>query len=278
MIDRIEQLEQEARAAIDAAADTDALEDVRIRYLGRKAELPNLLRGVAQLPPEERAAVGKAANAARQALEAAVAAREQALAAGELEQRLVADRVDVTLPADPLPAIGRLHLITQTRREMEDIFIGLGFNVAEGPEVETAYYNFDALNTPRDPPLAADDRHVLHKARRGSVRSRDAAAAGTHLAGPGACDGEPAATALHRRAGSHLPSGLRRDAHAAVPPARGSGRRHRHHAGGPSGDAADIRPGDVRRRAPRCGCARTSSRSPSPASKSTSRASTATTA
>jgi len=148
MIDRIEQLQQEARAAVDAAADTDALEDVRIRYLGRKAELPNLLRGVAQLPPEERAAVGKAANAARQALEAAVAAREQALAASELELRLVQDRVDVTLPADPLPATGRLHLITQTRREMEDVFIGLGFNIAEGPEVETAYYNFDALNTP----------------------------------------------------------------------------------------------------------------------------------
>ena len=148
MIDRIEQLEQEARAAVDAAADTDALEDVRIRYLGRKAELPNLLRGVAQLPAEERGAVGKAANAARQALEAAVAAREQALAASELELRLVQDRVDVTLPADPLPATGRLHLITQTRREMEDVFIGLGFNVAEGPEVETAYYNFDALNTP----------------------------------------------------------------------------------------------------------------------------------
>ena len=148
MIDRIEQLEQEARAAVDAAADTDALEDVRIRSLGRKAELPNLLRGVAQLPPEERAAVGKAANVARQALEAAVAAREQALAASELELRLVQDRVDVTLPADPLPATGRLHLITQTRREMEDVFIGLGFNVAEGPEVETAYYNFDALNTP----------------------------------------------------------------------------------------------------------------------------------
>jgi phenylalanyl-tRNA synthetase alpha chain len=148
MIDRIEQLEQEARAAVEAAADTDALEDVRIRYLGRKAELPNLLRGVAQLPPEERGAVGKAANAARQALEAAVAAREQALAAAELELRLVKDRVDVTLPADPLPATGRLHLITQTRREMEDVFIGLGFNVAEGPEVETAYYNFDALNTP----------------------------------------------------------------------------------------------------------------------------------
>jgi phenylalanyl-tRNA synthetase alpha chain len=148
MIDRIEQLEREARAAIDAAADTDALEDVRIRYLGRKAELPNLLRGVAQLPPEERGGVGKAANAARQALDGAVQRRATELAAGELEERLVADRVDVTLPADPLPATGRLHLITQTRREMEDIFIGLGFNVAEGPEVETAYYNFDALNTP----------------------------------------------------------------------------------------------------------------------------------
>jgi len=148
MIDRIEQLQQDAQAEIAAADSTDALEEVRIRHLGRKAELPNLLRGVAQLPPEERGAVGKAANAARQALETAVAARERALAASELELRLVQDRVDVTLPADPLPATGRLHLITQTRREMEDVFIGLGFNIAEGPEVETAYYNFDALNTP----------------------------------------------------------------------------------------------------------------------------------
>jgi phenylalanyl-tRNA synthetase alpha chain len=148
MIDKIQQLQRDAQADIDAADSTDALEEVRIRYLGRKAELPNLLRGVAQLPPEQRAAVGKAANAARQALEAGVAAREQALAGSELDRRLARDRVDVTLPADPLPATGRLHLITQTRREMEDIFIGLGFNVAEGPEVETAYYNFDALNTP----------------------------------------------------------------------------------------------------------------------------------
>ncbi len=146
MIDEIERIEQEARAAIEAAPSSDALERARIRYLGRKAELPNLLRTVSQLPPAERAAVGKAANRARQALEAAVERRFQALAAAELEQRLVADRVDVTLPADPLPAIGRLHLITQTRREIEDVFVGLGFNVAEGPEVETVYYNFDALN------------------------------------------------------------------------------------------------------------------------------------
>jgi phenylalanyl-tRNA synthetase alpha chain len=148
MIDQIAQLEHDAQAAIDAAESTESLEETRIRYLGRKAELPNLLRSVATLPPQERAAVGKAANAARQALEAAVQRRSEALTAGELEQRLVADRVDITLPADPLPITGRLHLITETRREMEDVFIGLGFNVAEGPEVETAYYNFDALNTP----------------------------------------------------------------------------------------------------------------------------------
>ncbi len=148
MIDQIRQIEHDAQAAIGAATTTDALEEARIRFLGRKAELPNLLRGVAQLPPEQRAEVGKAANQARQELEAAVTRRSQALAASELDVRLAEDRVDVTLPADPLPQTGRLHLITQTRRDIEDVFIGLGFNVAEGPEVETAYYNFDALNTP----------------------------------------------------------------------------------------------------------------------------------
>src|ERR1700726_1919057 len=148
MTERVAQIQQEAQAAIGAAATTDALEDVRVRYLGRKAELPNLLRNVAQLPPEERAATGKAANQARQALERAIEDRAGQLATAELELRLEQDRLDVTLPADPLPAIGRLHLMTQTRREIEDVFIGLGFQIAEGPEVETVYYNFDALNHP----------------------------------------------------------------------------------------------------------------------------------
>jgi phenylalanyl-tRNA synthetase alpha chain len=146
MIEQIEQLRAEAEDAINAAPDTQSLEDVRIRYLGRKAELPNLLRRVAELPPEERAATGKAANQARQALEAAIDRRVQELAAAELGTRLVEDRVDITLPADPRPQVGRVHLLTATRREIEDVFIGLGFNIAEGPEVETVYYNFDALN------------------------------------------------------------------------------------------------------------------------------------
>src|ERR1700753_697909 len=144
--DRISQIRQEATEAIAAASTTAALEEVRVRYLGRKAELPNLLRSVAELPPEERAATGKAANQARQALEGAIEARGGELASAELQERLVADRIDVTLPADPLPAIGRLHLMTQTRREIEDVVVGLRFHVAEGPEVETVYYNFDALN------------------------------------------------------------------------------------------------------------------------------------
>ena len=146
MTSRIDEIRAEAERAIAAATDTHTLEDVRIEYLGRKAELPNLLRTVAELPASERAATGKAANEARKALEAAIAERERELAAIELEQRLERDRIDITLDGDPAPAIGRLHLITQTRREIEDVFIGLGFNVAEGPEVETVYYNFDALN------------------------------------------------------------------------------------------------------------------------------------
>ncbi len=165
MTDRIAEIQREAEAAIGSASTTEALEDVRVRYLGRKAELPNLLRNVAQLPAEERAATGKAANQARQALERAIEERGGQLAGAELEQRLAADRVDVTLPADPLPAIGRLHLMTQTRREIEDVFVGLGFNVAEGPEVETVYYNFDALNhAPTHPARLLTDTFYLRPA------------------------------------------------------------------------------------------------------------------
>ncbi len=147
MIDRIAQLRQEAERAIASAQSMEQLEELRIRYLGRKAELPNLLRTVAQLAAEERAATGKAANEARQTLESLIEQRAGEFAASELDERLVRDRVDITLPPDPAPDLGTLHLVTQTRREIEDVFLGLGFSIAEGPEVETAYYNFDALNT-----------------------------------------------------------------------------------------------------------------------------------
>jgi phenylalanyl-tRNA synthetase alpha chain len=145
-LDQIARIAREAQEAVDGAGSSAELEQIRVRYLGRKAQLPNLLRQVAQLPADQRAATGKAANEARQSIAARIDEKAGELAAAELQERLKRDRVDVTLPADPLPAIGHLHLITQTRREIEDVFVGLGFTVEEGPEVETAYYNFDALN------------------------------------------------------------------------------------------------------------------------------------
>jgi len=147
-LDRIEAIGAEAEAAIEAAGDTGELEELRVRYLGRKAELTTILRGVADLPPEERGAVGAAGNKARKALEAAIEARGAALGAGELEARLAEDRVDVTLPGAPPRPVGHPHLITRTTRLIEDVMIGLGYRVMEGPEVEHDYYNFTALNHP----------------------------------------------------------------------------------------------------------------------------------
>ena len=123
-----------------------------MRYLGRKAELTRTLRSIGELPPEERGPVGKAANEVKQALEALLEARTDELDAAELDTRLAQDRIDVTLPGDPPLPAGHLHLVSQIRRQMEDIFIGLGFAVLEGPEVEYDYYNFTALNHPPEHP------------------------------------------------------------------------------------------------------------------------------
>ncbi len=145
MNDRIAELRAAGEAAVAAATTTDELEALRVQHLGRKAELPNLLRNVSDLPPEQRGVVGKAANQARQALQAALDARIEELRGAELDAQLAADRVDVTLPGRREP-VGGLHLLTRTRRDIEDIFLGLGFDIVEGPETETVHYNFDALN------------------------------------------------------------------------------------------------------------------------------------
>jgi phenylalanyl-tRNA synthetase alpha chain len=146
VIDKIEKIEADGLKAIDAATTSEQLEDLRISLLGRKAELPNLLRGVADLPPEQRGAVGKRANEARKTLETRIDAAKSSLGSAELDKRLIEDTIDVTLPGSPPQPVGRRHLITQTLRELEDIFVGLGFTVIEGNEVETVHYNFDALN------------------------------------------------------------------------------------------------------------------------------------
>jgi phenylalanyl-tRNA synthetase alpha chain len=148
----LEQLRREADAAIAGAGTVAELEELRVRYLGRKSQLTGVLRSIGELAPDQRGPVGKEANEVRQAVEALLAERGAALEAREIDERLGADRIDVSLPGDPPRPAGHLHLITQIRREIEDIFVGLGFAVVEGPEVEYDYYNFTALNHPPDHP------------------------------------------------------------------------------------------------------------------------------
>jgi phenylalanyl-tRNA synthetase alpha chain len=152
MVERIEEIRAEAAAAIESAGSSAALEELRVRYLGRKAELTSILRGIAELPPEERGAVGGAANKARKELEGLLERSAERLDASELEAKLVSDRIDVTLPGAPPRPLGHQHLIARTTRLIEDIMVGLGYEVAEGPEVEHDYYNFTALNHPADHP------------------------------------------------------------------------------------------------------------------------------
>ena len=141
----------EGLAAIDSAASTSELEAARVACLGRKAELVRMLRGVSELPSDERKEVGKSGNLVRGALEKAIEIRQGQLEELEMLAGLEDDRVDVTLPGRHFP-VGRLHLVTQTLREIEDVFIGMGYQIVDGPEVETEYYNFEALNTPADHP------------------------------------------------------------------------------------------------------------------------------
>jgi phenylalanyl-tRNA synthetase alpha chain len=172
---RLPDIRAEAEAAIDAAGSAGELEGLRVRYLGRKAELTQTLRSIKDLPADRRGPVGKAANELKTALEARLDARATELDAGRLDHRLAEDRIDVTLPGDPPASLGRLHLVTQIRRRMEDIFVGLGFQVLEGPEVEYGYYNFTALNHPPEHPARSlQDTFYLRPAQAAGSAGRAA--------------------------------------------------------------------------------------------------------
>ena len=148
-------LADQAIAEISSAADLEALEAARVRFVGRKAPLTELLGLIGTLPPEDRGRVGKEGNAARRAIEAALDARHGALEAEAMGAALEADTADVTLPGNAFP-LGALHPITQVRLEVEDIFLGMGYSVADGPEVETGFNNFTALNTPDGHPARSE--------------------------------------------------------------------------------------------------------------------------
>ncbi len=155
--------------AMLAANDAD-LEQIKVKYLGKKGELTAVLRGMGALSPEERPVVGQVANEVRADIEAALEEKKIAAAAAQLEKSLKAERLDVTMPGK-VPAKGHIHPLTLVQRELEDIFIGMGFSIADGPEVELDYYNFQALNIPENHP-ARDTQDTFYIAENVLLRSQ----------------------------------------------------------------------------------------------------------
>ena len=151
IVDELAALRERTLAAIEQSADTSALDEVRVAVLGKAGTLTGYLRSMGQVAKEERAAVGKTVNEVRGVVEAALEERKAALAAAELEAAINAAAVDVTLPGRS-QQVGTRHLINAITDEISEIFLGLGYSVAHGPEVETDWYNFEALNAPKDHP------------------------------------------------------------------------------------------------------------------------------
>ena len=144
-------IEREALAAIGAAPDSVALEELRVKYLGKKGDLTAILKQMGKLSAEERPVIGELANKVREALAEAIDGKKQTLAAAALTETLKAETVDVTIPGKS-PAFGHRHPMSIVMEEVRDIFVGMGFSIAEGPEIEYAVNNFQKLNTPEGHP------------------------------------------------------------------------------------------------------------------------------
>ncbi len=157
---KLEQLEQEALCAIKQANNPTSLEAVRVAYLGQKSELMATLRGLSNLNKEERPRLGQRANQLKEAIQTSIEKRQEFMQEEELNRQLLSETLDVTLPGTGM-ALGHIHPLTQVTQEIEQIFYGMGFTLVEGPEVETDYYNFDALNTPEDHP-ARDEQDTFY--------------------------------------------------------------------------------------------------------------------
>ena len=151
MLDRIARLEEKALQEIGLAQSLEAVKALRVRYLGKKGELTALLRGMGELAPEERPQAGQRANSLRNRLEGLFSRREEELEEAAAASRLEDEGIDITLPGAPFKQ-GCKHPITLVLEEIKSIFTGLGFKVAQGPEIESDYYNFEALNIPADHP------------------------------------------------------------------------------------------------------------------------------
>ena len=151
MEQQLNTLKQEALAKIEAAADLKALNEVRVAYLGKKGPITDLLKGMGKLSPEERPKMGALVNTVREEVTAALEAKVTILEAAAINAKLEAESIDVTLPGAQIAA-GNRHPLTRVIEEIEDLFLGMGYEIVEGPEVEKDYYNFEAMNLPKGHP------------------------------------------------------------------------------------------------------------------------------
>lgn len=176
---RLSEIKEAALAAMSAACSSDELDAARTKYLGGKSDLKQIMSRLGTLSPDEKRSIGTLSNAVRQELEAKLKECQDALYRTELARKLAAEQIDVSLPGFGRP-FGHIHPLTQITEEIIDIFHGMGFSVVEGPEIETDYYNFDALNTPADHP-ARDSQdtfyttlaeHVLLRSQTSTIQIR----------------------------------------------------------------------------------------------------------
>lgn len=151
MKDQLQAIEKEALEQIAQIETLKDLQDVQVTYLGKKGSITGVLRGMGKLSPEERPVIGEMANKVRESIQTNLAEKKEAIELKELEIQLEAEKIDVTLPGRPV-RVGGTHILHSIIEEIEDHFIGLGYEIKEGPEVETDYYNFEALNLPKGHP------------------------------------------------------------------------------------------------------------------------------
>lgn len=151
MKEQLEAIRQEAEAALQTCTDAKQLDAIRVQYLGKKGALTAILKQMGKLSAEERPVMGQLANAVRSDIESAITKQQAAIAEAALEQKLQSETLDITLPGKQ-KKIGGLHPLTIVENEIKEIFLGMGFSVADGPEVEYDYYNFESLNLPPDHP------------------------------------------------------------------------------------------------------------------------------
>lgn len=147
MKQKLEAIKTQALNDLANVNDAQGLEELRVKYLGKKSDLSSALKMMATLTPEERPIMGQLANSIRGEIESAFEASKERISKAELSKRLEKEKIDITLPSDK-NILGKVHPLTKVQTQMEDIFLGMGFSIIEGPEVETDYYNFTALNTP----------------------------------------------------------------------------------------------------------------------------------